>query len=746
MTNLSHSISAQDANSAKQGKITILIVDDQAMIREGLKALIQTEQDLEVVGTAVNGEDGIKQVEVCQPDIVLMDMEMPGMDGVSATKIICEKFPDVKILVLSTFDTQEYVAKSLSSGAMGYLLKGTPAQELTNAIRSVYLGYAQIGPGVYQNLPLIPRGESGNQGAAFPLSSSGSKLGAQQLSPRLSNQISTVSNSSGESALAVSNNSALSTRKFEQTVLLRPSPKWSRYTVWGISLVTAFAIIWASVAKIEQVVPALGQLKPEGKVKEVQIPTSGVVEEVKVEEGQRVEKGDVLVVLDSTISKAQLGSLEYVRQSLAQENQFYRSLLNDKIAPNKINESLSQLQVDIPKEILFLARNRAQIKAENELLRAQLGAQSKNLTLEQKVRLKNAQAESRSRTAAARLEVEQLEKQFEQNELELADARAQLVTSNQVLKEIEQRNSEAIVQAQNSLEIEEKALASIVPLVEQGAIATLQLDRQQQQLNDRRATIIEQKARGTIEFDNQKQQAKTTQATIDRGIEESQRLRLAIAQAKEQLINNSAFSDKDVLDNIASNQQRIADIDTNLNRRVIDNDKQIQETKSQISSAKQTLNYQSIVAPVSGSIFDLAAYPGYVPPSGQAAQPILKIIPEDQLIAEVFIRPEDIGFVYQNMSTDVRITAFPFGEFGDIKGKVTFIGKDALEPERTYDFFRYPATITLDKQSINIRGEEKQLQSGMSVQANIRVNENRTVMRLLFDKFFVGLDKFKNVR
>ncbi len=747
MTNSSHRVPVQNANSAKKGKIAILIVDDQAMIREGLKALIQTEQDLEVVGTAVNGEDGIQQVDVCKPDIVLMDMEMPGMDGVSATKIICEKFPDVKILVLSTFDTQEYVAKSLSSGAMGYLLKGTPAKELTNAIRSVYLGYAQIGPGVYQNLPLIPRGESGNQDSTAAAPPSSNKLGAQQLSPRLSNnQLSTISKSSGESALAVSKSSALSNRQFEQTVLLRPSPKWSRYTVWGISAVTAFAIIWASVAKIEQVVPALGQLKPEGSVKEVQIPTSGVVEEVKVEEGQRVEKGDVLVVLDSTISKAQLESLEYVSKSLKQENQFYRSLLDDKIAPDKVDESLSKLEVDIPREILFLARNRAQIKAENQLLRAQLGAESKNLTLEQKVRLKNAQAESRSRTASARLEVEQLEKQFEQNQLQLADARAQLVTGNQVLREIEQRNRESSIQAQNSLAIEEKALKSIIPLVEQGAIATLQLDRQQQQLNDRKAAIIQQKAQGKIEFDNQKQQVKTTQASIDRGVEESQRLRLSIAQAKEQLINNTAFSDKDVLDNIANNQQRIADIDTNLNRRIIDNDKQIQETSSQISGAKQTLAYQSIVAPVSGSIFDLEAYPGYVPPSGQAAQPILKIIPEDQLIAEVFIRPEDIGFVYQNMSTDVRITAFPFGEFGDIKGKVTFIGKDALEPERTYDFFRYPAKITLDKQSINIRGEEKQLQSGMSVQANIRVNENRTVMRLLFDKFFVGLDKFKNVR
>ena len=267
MTNLSHSAQSQQTNSVNQNqKIRILIVDDQKMIREGLKALIQTESDLEVVGIADNGENSIKQVEICQPDIVLMDMEMPGMDGVSATKIICEKFPDVKILVLSTFDTQEYVARSLSSGAMGYLLKGTPGKELTTAIRSVHLGYAQICPGIYQNLPLIPKGEI-NKIPVSPLAATTqSKIGAQQLSPRFNGKLTTV-DTQGSSALSVAPKSALAPRKFEQTVLLRPSPKWSRFTIWGVAGVTLFTLIWASVAKIEQVVPAMGQLKPEGKIK-----------------------------------------------------------------------------------------------------------------------------------------------------------------------------------------------------------------------------------------------------------------------------------------------------------------------------------------------------------------------------------------------------------------------------------------------------------------------------------------------
>ena len=498
------------------------------------------------------------------------------------------------------------------------------------------------------------------------------------------------------------------------------------------------------MAKVEQVVPATGQLKPEGSVKEVQIPTTGVVEEVLVEEGERVEKGDTLLVLDSTTSEAQVTSLKNIRRSVTQENNFYRDLMGDKIDPNEVDETIAK--AEIPREVTSLARNRAQLQGENELLQAQLGAESNNLTPEQQIRLRNAQAETRSRTAAARLEVEQLEKQLNQNQVQLADAREQLATAKQVLNEIELRNRDAIAQAEESLRIEEKTLGSLEPLVTEGAIASLQLDRQQQEVNDRRAEIIEQKSRGKIEYNNQNQEAITAQSEINRLQEEAQRLRLDIAQAREELINTTAFSDKDILDTIAANEQRIADIDTQLNRSIIENDKRVQEINSEISAAEQTLRYQEIPAPVSGLIFDLEAYPGYVPPAGQAAQPILKIVPEDSLIAEVFIRPEDIGFVREDMATDVRITAFPFGEFGDVKGRVSFIGKDALEPEPPYDFFRYPAKIELDQQFINVRGEDKILQSGMGVQANIRVRENRTVLMLLFDKFFVGLDKFKEVR
>ena len=744
--NGSGSEASGNSSSAPNDIIRILIVDDQKMIREGLKALLKTETDLEVIGIAENGEAALKQVETLQPDVVLMDMEMPGMDGMVATQSICQKFQDVKILVLSTFDNQEYVSRSLSSGAMGYLLKGTPAKELTDAIRSVHRGYAQIGPGIYQNLSLPSKSETEEKLPIMsPLATrtQAENNGTATISSRPQGELVTTAKKEA-SALANANAGSRMPRKFEQTVILRQSPKWSRATIWGVVGVTVFAIGWSAIAKIEQVVPAQGQIQPSGKVREIQVPTNGVVETVTVEEGQRVEKGDLLFVLDSTASASQLDSLQKISQSLSQENKFYRALLNDQIKPDNIDETIAKL--DIPREVADLTRNRAELKAENDMFRAQLGSGQVALNAEQQARLRSSQAELRSRVSAAKLEVQQLERQLNQNQVQLGDNRDQLASAKQVIAEIKQRNQESMEQAEQSLKIERETLQSIEPLVAAGALSKLQADRQRQEVNDRYAAIVEQRASGQIEYDRQQQQINTIQAEIQRLLEEEQRLRLDIAQSREELLNTTAFSEKDLLDKIAENRKRLSEIDSQLNKTIVENDKRIAETNSQISSAKQTLKYQEIKAPVGGEIFDLRAYPGYVPPAGQAAQPVLQIVPDDDLVAEVFITPEDIGFVNKGMETDVRISAFPYSEFGDVKGKVSFISKSALEPEPPYDFFRYVAKIKLDQDHIEIRGEKKPLQSGMSVQANIKVRENRTVLSLFGEKFFTGLDKFKEVR
>ncbi|MUH00151.1 response regulator [Scytonema sp. UIC 10036] len=132
--------------------IKVLLADDQNLIRQGLKALLELEEDLEIVGEAENGEMALHLIEELHPDIVLMDIRMPIMDGVAATREIRKRFPKVKVLVLTTFDDDEYVKAALQNGATGYLLKDTPSEELAFAIRAVHRGYTQLGPGIVKKL------------------------------------------------------------------------------------------------------------------------------------------------------------------------------------------------------------------------------------------------------------------------------------------------------------------------------------------------------------------------------------------------------------------------------------------------------------------------------------------------------------------------------------------------------------------------------------------------------------------
>ncbi|NJL21099.1 MAG: response regulator transcription factor [Leptolyngbyaceae cyanobacterium SM1_3_5] len=131
--------------------IRLLLVEDQTIMRQGLRRLLEAQADLQVVGEAENGQQAIDQMFLL-PDVVLMDLRMPIMDGVTATKQIFSAFPDTKILVLTTLDDEEYVNQAIQNGAIGYLLKDTPIEELANAIRSAFKGYTQFSPGLIRKV------------------------------------------------------------------------------------------------------------------------------------------------------------------------------------------------------------------------------------------------------------------------------------------------------------------------------------------------------------------------------------------------------------------------------------------------------------------------------------------------------------------------------------------------------------------------------------------------------------------
>ncbi|MGD1819798.1 MAG: response regulator [Pleomorphochaeta sp.] len=128
--------------------IKVLIVDDQQLVRESLKIVLDSKENLEVVNIAENGYLALQAIKDVKPDVVLMDIRMPQLDGVQCTKMIKEKYPEIKIIILTTFDDDDYVFHALKNGASGYLLKGTSTENLCKAIETVYSGQAMINPDV----------------------------------------------------------------------------------------------------------------------------------------------------------------------------------------------------------------------------------------------------------------------------------------------------------------------------------------------------------------------------------------------------------------------------------------------------------------------------------------------------------------------------------------------------------------------------------------------------------------------
>jgi NarL family two-component system response regulator LiaR len=129
-------------------KISVFLAEDHAVVREGLAELIRRETDMGVAGEAGDGEETVRMVKQLKPDIVLMDIAMPGLSGIEATRLIKESLPQIKILVLTAYDNPEFISAMIEAGAVGYLLKNVRGKELTSAIRSAYEGESVLHPAV----------------------------------------------------------------------------------------------------------------------------------------------------------------------------------------------------------------------------------------------------------------------------------------------------------------------------------------------------------------------------------------------------------------------------------------------------------------------------------------------------------------------------------------------------------------------------------------------------------------------
>jgi DNA-binding NarL/FixJ family response regulator len=132
----------------KSPEVRVLVVDDQQLIRDGIASMPDIQDGVVVIGTSKNGQDAIEQAATLKPDIVLMDIHMPIMDGITATEELRRQLPDSQVVMLTTFDDESYIIRSLQAGACGYLLKDIPVDDLAQAVKLAHAGVYQLAPEV----------------------------------------------------------------------------------------------------------------------------------------------------------------------------------------------------------------------------------------------------------------------------------------------------------------------------------------------------------------------------------------------------------------------------------------------------------------------------------------------------------------------------------------------------------------------------------------------------------------------
>ena len=586
--------------------IRILIVDDLKTVRQMLRMFVEHQPDMEVVGTASDGDAALEQIATLQPDVALVDLEMPGKNGLEVVRIAGQAHPNTNILVLTTMDGVDVVSQALQAGAKGYLLKTASEDDLISAIRSVNKGFVQLSPGMLERLV-----DTEQESESLAVSSDVAIATADDVT-----------------ALAAKSPSLQDLQRYDQPIVLRQSPVWTRWILRSIVGVSAGAILWATFTKIEAAVPVRGKLEPSGTVQEVQVPVPGVVSEIYIRDGEKVEAGDLLLKLDATVSTSQAESMQETQALLQEELEVYQALLANSA-----------------EKLTWTPEGRDLFRTNSERYR--------------------------SDAEAARLQISQLQQQLAQADVQLRNERA-------------------------ALELNQTILADIEPLFEEGGLSRLQYLRQ-------------------------KQEIQTNQAEIDRLVEQQGELRFAIAQANEQVTTT------------------ISEYERNWTDRMRQVEQQLIESKSQMTQIEQNRLYEEVRAPISGTVFDLqkTARPGGVV---NASEPVLKVVPGDNLVARVFINNRDIGFLREGMAADVRIDTYSFNEFGDIDGELVKIGSDALppDPETQRNFEAFPADVELKEQVLRVDDQEFSLQAGMSVSANIRTRK-RSIISIFLDTFQRGV-------
>ncbi len=452
--------------------IRILIVDDQKSVRARLEYLVKSIPDFQVVGLAENGLEALCYAKMLQPEVVLLNIEMPQLNGLMATKLISEECPKTKILVLSSHDQQEYIAESMSAGATGYLLKGASDPEIEQAIRFVHKGYTHMGAGLFAKM--LPAVKELNEINEFQAKSDFQTSNRKIIS---SSSTSLAIQAKPEEIVQHQNNG--STRQILAWLIVALSLTTGIYVMrqWLRKPLPALSYSEQSATIVET--KFTGKIQP-AKTFKIAAITPGVVENIQVQVGEKVEAGQPLLILKNLAAedrKKQIVQEQQLtkqqQQTVLQQQQTAKQRvfeLEQKI--NRLKYSLAPLRRKIAEANLQVSL--AKTQAEKLPLRQRQDSVPRTKAIYERATARFNRLESLNQQGAISRE------QLEQAEAELAIAKVDydMAIAAAVAGAKLEQNQRELSQLQEQLAIQEQ----------QDAIAQLEKQQQTAQLEYQQAT------------------------------------------------------------------------------------------------------------------------------------------------------------------------------------------------------------------------------------------------------------------
>lgn len=667
---MSYTTETQDSSLTQEivKKIRILIVDDQNLICKLIPIALEAEPDLEVVGMANDGVTALELAAKLQPDIALIDIEMPGIDGIETTRKFCESSLITKVVIFSNYDQQEYIDAAFDAGAKGYLSKNASSEELARAIRFTDRNYVHLSQGLFQPIETkVPEVEVDLKKELADLRKElddDDVLNLKLISERTSGvtDSTAIVPSSSKLASFPEEDWSMATKD-----LLDAMPRlWTRGLFYMLVVFTGIILPWSILAKVDETGMARGKLEPKAQIVELDAPVAGTVAAIKVKEGDPVKAQQVLLELESDVIRANLqqlqekqtGQLNRLTQLELLQNQLSLALRTQE-QQNQAQELEKQAQVKQARQTLNGLRTlyltqKAEKLAQLEQFKGAINASDANHRLaevalagSQKKASRYAQAFKDGIIPADRLE--DIQQQAEENRERLSVAGSESEQSRDRLTE-QLRNYDKLIQ-QTESEIEQ---------------AGLRLQEQQ----------------------------RSYQSVVHSG-------KLALLKTEEQL--------------------------KNLETQISDLNSEIAQGKSQIGSLKFQLTQRVLKAPANGTVFHLPiSGAGAVVQSGEN---LVEIAPEDSPLAlKANMTPTESGFLKVGMPVKIKFDAYPFQDYGVQAGKVSWISPDSKIIETAQGQQEiFELKIELEQDYIEGNHQRITLTAGQTATAEVIIRQRRLI-------------------